>query len=262
MKRSPLPRPERSLPPLSIAPETQAFCNRETNRRLSRLHFEATFEFGESWQSIAPRGLRSERSSTLAALAVILRRTSAISATMPGPISVGIAVGAAVGCSAIAQSRLQAARDAKAAERDASTISGILKDISLTTSRVRRGTYGRLASGSTPRSAPQRRQSTKRVPTFALGEIAGLSVRVPADGKTCGPQGLLVTDILRGQWAQQCGVAAGARLMAIDGTRLEGLDAAAIRLAASSASRPIWLDVQKGGHAPTGDALSGAHLLL
>jgi C-terminal processing protease CtpA/Prc len=180
---------------------------------------------------------------------------------MPDPISVGIAVGAAVGCSAIAQSRLQAARDAKAAERDASTISGILKDISLTTSRVRRGTYGRLASGS-PRSAPQRRHSTKRVPIFALGEIAGLSVRVPADGKTCGPQGLLVTDILRGQWAQQCGVAAGARLMAIDGTRLEGLDAAAIRLAASSASRPIWLDVQKGGHAPTGDALSGAHLLL
>ena len=72
----------------------------------------------------------------------------------------------------------------------------------------------------------------------------------------------LVTDALRGQWAHQCGVQAGARLVSIDGTRLEGLDAAEIRLAASRASRPLWLDVQPGGHAPTGDALSGAHLLL
>ena len=44
--------------------------------------------------------------------------------------------------------------------------------------------------------------------------------------------------------------------------RVEGLDAAEIRLAASRASRPLWLDVQPGGQAPTGDALSGAHLLL
>ena len=77
---------------------------------------------------------------------------------MPDPVSVGIAVGVATGAAAIAQSRLQAARDAKAAERDASTISGILKEMSLTTSRVRQGTsaaYGRLASGSTPRSPPR-----------------------------------------------------------------------------------------------------------
>ena len=75
---------------------------------------------------------------------------------MPDPVSVGLAVGVATGAAAIAQSRLQAARDAKAAERDASTISGILKEMSLTTSRVRQGTsaaYGRLASGSTPRHA-------------------------------------------------------------------------------------------------------------
>mgnify|MGYP003318733578 CR=1 FL=1 len=45
-------------------------------------------------------------------------------------------------------------------------------------------------------------------------------------------------------------------------TTLEGLDAAEIRLAASRASRPLWLDVQPGGQAPTGDALAGAHLLL
>ena len=186
---------------------------------------------------------------------------------MPDPVSVGIAVGVATGAAAIAQSRLQAARDAKAAERDASTISGILKEMSLTTSRVRQGTsaaYGRLASGSTPRRPSlTRRPSAKRVPIFSYGEIAGLSVRLPADGKTCGPKGLLVTDALRGQWAHQCGVQAGARLVSIDGTRLEGLDAAEIRLAASRASRPLWLDVQSsGGHAPTGDALSGAHLLL
>ena len=185
---------------------------------------------------------------------------------MPDPVSVGIAVGVATGAAAIAQSRLQAARDAKAAERDASTISGILKEMSLTTSRVRQGTsaaYGRLASGSTPRrpSMGSRRPSAKRVPIFSYGEVAGLSVRLPADGKTCGP-GLLVTDVLRGQWAHQCGVAAGARLVSIDGTRLEGLNAAEIRLAASSASRPLWLDVQPGGQAPTGDALAGAHLLL
>jgi C-terminal processing protease CtpA/Prc len=162
-----------------------------------------------------------------------------------------------------------AERDAKAAERDASTISGILKEMSLTTSRVRQGTsaasaaYGRLASGSTPRRPSlTRRPSAKRVPIFSYGEIAGLSVRLPADGKTCGPKGLLVTDALRGQWAHQCGVQAGARLVSIDGTRLEGLDAAEIRLAASRASRPLWLDVQPGGHAPTGDALSGSHLLL
>ena len=171
----------------------------------------------------------------------------------------------ATGAAAIAQSRLQAARDAKAAERDASTISGILKEMSLTTSRVRQGTsaaYGRLASGSTPRRPSlTRRPSAKRVPIFSYGEVAGLSVRLPADGKTCGP-GLLVTDVLRGQWAHQCGVAAGARLVSIDGTRLEGLNAAEIRLAASSASRPLWLDVQPGGQAPTGDTLSGAHLLL
>ena len=185
---------------------------------------------------------------------------------MPDPVSVGIAVGVATGAAAIAQSRLQAARDAKAAERDASTISGILKEMSLTTSRVRQGTsaaYGRLASGSTPRRPSlTRRPSAKRVPIFSYGEIAGLSVRLPADGKTCGPKGLLVTDALRGQWAHQCGVAAGARLVSIDGTRLEGLDAAEIRLAASRASRPLWLDVQPGGQAPTGDALAGAHLLL
>ena len=186
--------------------------------------------------------------------------------SMPDPVSVGIAVGVATGAAAIAQSRLQAARDAKAAERDASTISGILKEMSLTTSRVRQGTsaaYGRLASGSTPRRPSlTRRPSAKRVPIFSYGEIAGLSVRLPADGKTCGPKGLLVTDALRGQWAPQCGVQAGARLVSIDGTRLEGLDAAEIRLAASRASRPLWLDVQPGGHAPTGDALSGAHLML
>ena len=185
---------------------------------------------------------------------------------MPDPVSVGIAVGVATGAAAIAQSRLQAARDAKAAERDASTISGILKEMSLTTSRVRQGTsaaYGRLASGSTPRRPSlTRRPSAKRVPIFSYGEVAGLSVRLPADGKTCGPKGLLVTDALRGQWAHQCGVQAGARLVSIDGTRLEGLDAAEIRLAASRASRPLWLDMQPGGHAPTGDALSGAHLLL
>ena len=186
---------------------------------------------------------------------------------MPDPVSVGIAVGVATGAAAIAQSRLQAARDAKAAERDASTISGILKEMSLTTTRVRQGTsaaYGRLASGSTPRrpSMGSRRPSAKRVPIFSYGEIAGLSVRLPADGKTCGSAGLLVTDALRGQWAHQCGVQAGARLVSIDGTRLEGLDAAEIRLAASRASRPLWLDVQPGGQATTGDALSGAHLLL
>ena len=185
---------------------------------------------------------------------------------MPDPVSVGIAVGVATGAAAIAQSRLQAARDAKVAERDASTISGILKEMSLTTTRVRQGTsaaYGRLASGSTPRRPSlTRRPSAKRVPIFSYGEIAGLSVRLPADGKTCGSAGLLVTNALRGQWAHQCGVQAGARLIAIDGTRLEGLDAAEIRLAASRASRPLWLDVQPGGHAPTGDALSGAHLLL
>ena len=117
--------------------------------------------------------------------------------------------------------------------------------------------------GSTPRRPSlTRRPSAKRVPIFSYGEVAGLSVRLPADGKTCGPKGLLVTDALRGQWAHQCGVQAGARLVSIDGTRLEGLDAAEIRLAASRASRPLWLDVQSGGHAPTGDALSGAHLLL
>ena len=188
------------------------------------------------------------------------RRTSD---TMPDPVSVGIAVGVATGAAAIAQSRLQAARDAKAAELDASTISGILKEMSLTTSRVRQGAYGRLASGSTPRRPSlTRRPSAKRVPIFSYGEVAGLSVRLPADGKTCGPKGLLVTDALRGQWAHQCGVQAGARLVSIDGTRLEGLDAAEIRLAASRASRPLWLDVESGGQAPTGDALSGAHLLL
>ena len=171
---------------------------------------------------------------------------------MPDPVSVGLAVGVATGAAAIAQSRLQAARDAKAAERDASTISGILKEMSLTTSRVRQGTsaaYGRLASGSTPRRPSlTRRPSAKRVPIFSYGEIAGLSVRLPADGKTCGSAGLLVTDVLRGQWAHQCGVQAGARLVSIDGTRLEGLDAAEIRLAASRASRPLWLDVAPGGH--------------
>ena len=215
------------------------------------------------FQSFAARYSCDQSSSTTFGSLSYTRRTSD---TMPDPVSVGIAVGVATGAAAIAQSRLQAARDAKAAERDASTISGILKEMSLTTSRVRQGTsaaYGRLASGSTPRRPSlTRRPSAKRVPIFSYGEVAGLSVRLPADGKTCGPKGLLVTDALRGQWAHQCGVQAGARLVSIDGTRLEGLEAAEIRLAASRASRPLWLDLQTGGHAPTGDALSGAHLML
>ena len=103
-------------------------------------------------------------------------------------------------------------------------------------------------------------QSLKEISDDAFTEESEEPYVNRVRGAFCGATA--VTDALRGQWAHQCGVQAGARLVSIDGTRLEGLDAAEIRLAASRASRPLWLDVQPGGHAPTGDALSGAHLLL
>jgi len=104
----------------------------------------------------------------------------------------------------------------------------------------------------------------QQIPIFSFGEIAGLSVRLPEPGAVGGARGLLVTDVLPGQWAEQCGARAGARLVALDGKRVENLPADAIRNIADAAARPLWLDIVPASRqAPLSrKALSGAHLLL
>ena len=170
-----------------------------------------------------------------------------------------VAVSAATAASAYNRWYAQHAVD------DKNTLQSLLKSLDATSERIRR----RSSSDEgydflTRKSSDEARLSPKQIPIFSYGEIAGCSVRLPSGG-TCGPGGLVVTQVLAGGWAESCGAKAGSRLVAVDGIPLEGKTAAEIQKAVAVAARPLWLDItappKRAGRLLDED-LSGQHMLL
>lgn len=127
---------------------------------------------------------------------------------------------------------------------DRNTLDGLLKTLDATSDRIRRKNSGEklgdYAAVEARRGA--RAASPKNIPIFSYGAVAGCAVLLP-DAGACGDAGLEVSTVLPGSWAESCGARPGARLLAIDGTPLARKTAAEIRTIASTAARPLWLDV-------------------
>ena len=116
-----------------------------------------------------------------------------------------VAVSAATAASAYNRWYAQHAVD------DKNTLQSLLKSLDATSERIRR----RSSSDEgydflTRKSSDEARLSPKQIPIFSYGEIAGCSVRLPSGG-TCGPGGLVVTQVLAGGWAESWGAQAGSR---------------------------------------------------